>query len=99
MKKLQLMILLSLFGLSAHAETVRLGDMNNDNKITITDVTQLLNLLKSNTTSFDLRRQDINQDGKVDLQDVTMLVEVVLGKKALPAVSEEVGIGGEGDPD
>ena len=61
-------------------ETYSVGDVNKDGKITIADVTALVNIILGKTTTYDERLADVNKDNKVTIADVTALVNVILGK-------------------
>ena len=53
------------------------GDINDDGKVTIDDVTQLIDhLLTGNTTGND--NADVNADGRVTIDDVTALIDSLL---------------------
>ena len=58
------------------------GDINNDGKVTIADVTDLVNIILGKTTKEDTSTADVNSDGKVTIADVTDLVNIILGKSA-----------------
>lgn len=57
-----------------------LGDVNNDGKINMSDVTKMVNV--ANAGEYD-RAADLNSDGKVDINDVSKEVNVILGKEKL----------------
>ncbi|MBO5549134.1 MAG: dockerin type I repeat-containing protein [Prevotella sp.] len=61
------------------------GDVNNDSKVTIADVTALVNIILGKDDSepyqYDHVAADVNNDGKVTIADVTALVNIILGKK------------------
>lgn len=57
-----------------------LGDVNNDGKINMADVTKIVNV--ANSGEYD-RAADLNSDGKVDINDVSKEVDVILGKEKL----------------
>ena len=64
-------------------EVVQLrGDVNNDGKVSIADVTALINgLLSDNfesTSDFNYDNADCNQDGEVKIGDVTALINYLL---------------------
>jgi hypothetical protein len=64
-------------------KTTLLGDVNNDGKVTIADVTALVNvLLGKDTAGYNLKAADVNSDGGRTIADVTALVNILLGKKA-----------------
>ena len=54
------------------------GDVNNDGKISIDDVTALIDLLL-NGGSAGITSADVNQDGTVSIDDVTSLIDKLLG--------------------
>ncbi len=60
--------------------TYSVGDVNKDGKITIADVTALVNIILGKTTTYDERLADVNDDKKVTIADVTALVNIILGK-------------------
>ena len=56
------------------------GDVNGDGKVTIADVTALVNIILGKTTSYNAEVADINSDSKITIADVTALVNLILGK-------------------
>ena len=55
------------------------GDVSNDGKVNIADVTELIDLLL--TTGNDGANQavdDVNEDGKIDISDTTILIDMLL---------------------
>lgn len=54
------------------------GDVNNDSKITIADLSVLIDMLKGNRVNG---QADVNADGEVNKADVTKLVELILSGK------------------
>ena len=55
------------------------GDVNGDDKVSISDVTALINyLLSHNTTGVNVDAADCNQDSKVNISDVTALINYLL---------------------
>ena len=55
------------------------GDVNMDGKITITDVTDLIDiLLGSVLTVYDMAAADCNQNGSITIDDVTALIDYLL---------------------
>ena len=59
------------------------GDINNDDKITIIDVSMLYRHIKKRSTITDqetLLISDINNDGKITIMDVSLLYRYVKGK-------------------
>ena len=61
------------------AKPVTLGDVNMDSKVSISDVTTLINyLLNGSTEGVDVIAADVNTDGKVNISDVTALINLLL---------------------
>jgi hypothetical protein len=62
------------------------GDVNKDKRVTIADVTALVNIIlgKDDTPPYvyDHDAADVNVDKKVTIADVTALVNIILGKKS-----------------
>ena len=55
------------------------GDVNNDGKVNITDVTVLINyLLSGNAASVNVNAVDVNEDTRVNITDVTVLINYLL---------------------
>ena len=55
------------------------GDVNNDGKVSITDVTDLINyLLSGNDEGLNLEAANVNEDDKVSIADVTALINMLL---------------------
>ena len=58
----------------------RLGDVNNDDLVDVTDVTMLINfVLGGSSPEFHSDRADIDGNGLIDVTDVTLLISMVLG--------------------
>ena len=57
------------------------GDVNGDGTVTITDVTELVNIiLGKNTEAVEVNiATDVNRDHKITIADVTALVNIILG--------------------
>ena len=62
-----------------------LGDVNNDGKINITDITKIAAHVKGKKLlkNDEFTRADINKDGKITITDITKLAAHVKGKKLL----------------
>ena len=59
--------------------SVRIGDVNMDGQVNITDVTALINyLLSGNVTPFDEIAADVNEDYNITITDVTSLINILL---------------------
>jgi hypothetical protein len=61
---------------------ILLGDVNGDGKVTIADVTALVNIIlgKDTTGQYNHAAADVNQDNQITIADVTALVNIILGK-------------------
>ena len=57
-----------------------LGDVNNDKKVTVADVTALTNHLLGGEGTYNPYAADVNQDGTVTFADLLELVNKILGK-------------------
>ncbi len=66
--------------------TYTIGDVNKDNDVTISDVTQLVNIILGRQENYDLEVADMNEDGEVTISDVTQMVNVILGRKEAKVV-------------
>ena len=56
------------------------GDVNDDGKVDVSDVTALISYILGNITSgVNLSASDANEDGNIDVSDVTMIIAYVLG--------------------
>lgn len=58
-------------------ETV-VGDVNKDGKVSIADVTALVNIILSSAEPDE--KADVNGDGQISVADVTALVNIILGR-------------------
>lgn len=57
-------------------------DKENDGKITIADLTALVDLLKATPATEPMPKEaDVNGDGKVNTDDVLSLVKILLGQE------------------
>ena len=54
------------------------GDVNNDNKVNVSDVTTLVNMILG-VVPKDMSRADIDSNGKINVSDVTALINIILG--------------------
>lgn len=68
----------SLSGIAAQPHEVIPGDVDGDSKVTISDVTALINMLLSNNQSTSIDAADIDHDGKISISDVTALINMLL---------------------
>ena len=65
------------------------GDVNEDGRITIADVTALVNILLGKEDQYDSRLVDVNGDSKLSIADVTALVNILLGTEQAHELVEE----------
>ena len=66
--------------------SANVGDVNNDGKITVTDVMLLVDyILELNTVPITDIVADVNGDGKVTVTDVQLLVDIILEKNTSSA--------------
>ena len=81
-KLLQILVLMLATALPATAINPYLqGDVNDDSRVNIDDVTDLIEaLLSRDASSFD-GYGDVNGDGRVSIDDVTELISILLGNK------------------
>lgn len=77
MKRTITLLLLCCTGLAAFPQFI--GDINKDGEISIADVTELVNIILSDTTDYDLALADVNEDGDVSIADITELANIILG--------------------
>lgn len=63
-----------------------IGDVNEDEDVTIADVTSLVNIILGKTSDYRMEVADVNEDGDVTIADVTSLVNVILGKQEAKVV-------------
>ena len=80
-KYLLFLFLLSVCWLPTNAEAVRLGDVDLDGNVTISDVTTLIDYLLSGSWTSEsewVNRGDADLDGQVTISDVTNLIDYLL---------------------
>lgn len=56
--------------------TGKVGDVNGDGEVSISDVTALIDMLLSDNTNHEMA--DVNKDGSVNISDVTALIDYLL---------------------
>jgi hypothetical protein len=57
---------------------MELGDVNSDEKVNVSDVTSLVNMILG-TTTMNQASADVNSDGRVNVSDITALINLILG--------------------
>ena len=68
-------------------EEYLLGDVNEDGKVNISDVTALINILLANG-EYNIHTADVNGDGNVNISDVTALINKLLSGNTGNTVNE-----------
>lgn len=63
-----------------------IGDVNEDDDVTIADVTSLVNIILGKQSDYRMEVADVNEDGDVTIADVTSLVNIILGKQEAKVV-------------
>jgi hypothetical protein len=58
---------------------VILGDVNDDQKVSIEDVTALIDYLLGGSTAINVANADLSGDGKAGIEDVTLVIDMLLG--------------------
>ncbi|MCR5130016.1 MAG: dockerin type I repeat-containing protein [Prevotella sp.] len=75
----------SFYGIEVRYKKVLIGDVNRDGKISIADVTALVNIILGKDSVepyvYDHDAADVNTDNKISIADVTALVNIILGKQ------------------
>ena len=66
------------------------GDINNDNKVNITDLTSLVNIMLNKVTADErtFKVADLNNDSKINITDLTSLVNLMLN---VNSIKEAIG--------
>ena len=54
------------------------GDVNSDNKVDISDVVAIINVMAGTDTN---NKSDVNGDGKTDISDITAVINIIAGYK------------------
>ena len=65
-----------------------IGDLNNDNKLNVTDVMLLVNIVLGNHTDYEFIVADINEDETINVTDVMCLVRIVLDDEEPKEIDE-----------
>lgn len=69
------------FGIAEDAPQYEIGDVDHDSKVTIADVTVLIDGLLSDASTLPAEG-DVDQDSKMTIADVTELIDMLLGGAA-----------------
>ncbi len=63
--------------------SIRLGDVNGDDKISITDAVGIVNYILDNASAnFHVEAADVNNDGNISITDAVMIVNIILNQDA-----------------
>ncbi|MBQ3961227.1 MAG: dockerin type I repeat-containing protein [Muribaculaceae bacterium] len=54
------------------------GDVNNDGRVNVSDVTKLINMILG-IIPTDMSRADVNGDGRVNVSDIAAIINIILG--------------------
>lgn len=75
------LLVLFLFGPSASAEVIRLGDVNNDQAVNVQDVVMVIkHVLELESLTVQQKFiADVNTDGLININDVTLIMQKSLG--------------------
>lgn len=95
MKKVMFLVALFLMvlPLGANAQTLK-GDVDGNGKVTISDVTVLIDyLLTQDASTIDLLNADLDDDGTVGIADVVELIDVILRMQPEPQNIETITLG------
>jgi hypothetical protein len=69
----------------------KLGDVNNDDEINITDVVLIIDdILQHAPKNYNATLADVNKDGLVDVTDVVNVIDAILGKIELSRGAEPI---------
>lgn len=75
-----------LFVQTANAQTVRVGDVNADNSVDISDIVAIINVIAGMATD-EMHVADVNGDGGTDVSDIVFVINIIAGSVD-PAVLE-----------
>ena len=59
-----------------------LGDVDNDGKVDIVDITTLIDYILNGNGVIDSINSDVSQDGNIDIVDITSLIDLILNGHA-----------------
>lgn len=80
-----LIALMSATNISAQQNTSKLGDVDSDGRLTITDVTMMVNYCVGvQPAGFNAAVSDLNHDKETTITDVIILVNLIIGEGTQP---------------
>ena len=88
-----MMVMLIAWPMQATAGTSR-GDVNEDGRINIDDVTSLIDHLLGSSYGVNESNADVDADGRVSIDDVTRLIDYLLGSYQVPPEEETFNVNG-----
>lgn len=68
-------------------EATKIGDVNRDGEVNISDVTAMIDIILGKETAddnYDHKAADVNTNGTINISDVTSLIDIILGKNTQP---------------
>ena len=82
---LLLLVGIALVNVSAK-DVYFLGDANNDGKVSVADVVEILNSINGKSSDkFNFDLADINEDGGIDITDVVEVIDLIISNKEAKA--------------
>ena len=61
--------------------SLKRGDLNGDEKVDVTDVSLLIDVVLGKETSLaEGAEPDLNNDTNIDVTDISLLIDIVLGQ-------------------
>lgn len=85
---LAVVLAMSMFGVTAFAETLK-GDVNNDNNISAIDARMILRVVAELDTIEDITLYDVNTDGYVTAIDARIVLQIVAGLMEQPDTEDK----------
>lgn len=74
---------------TVYTNDMLIGDVNHDGKVTIADVTELIDYLLMGETALPSDNADVNRDGDVNIADVVYLIDYLLHGNKWPSTPIE----------
>ena len=66
----------------------KIGDLNDDDKISISDITKLVNVIHGKDTPKRTEQADLDKNGEINISDITPLADIILEKDSPKVVDE-----------
>ena len=74
---LSIVMVFCLFGIATNADTIKYGDVNDDNDINNRDYAVLMQYVNEWSVSLNLSASDVNVDGAVNNRDLALLMQYI----------------------